>query len=174
MEKLGALVTQARLYEYLVMLPEPWTVERVEVNAEERRVDIWAGHRSGVIWPCPGCDRTGHCRDHAPERLWRHLDCCNFEVYLHARIPRLVCPEHGVRQALIPWADPDSRFTRLFERFALELLDTCTVTGTAALLSLTWDEAHGIQHRAAKRHAERGGGGSGERRLGARKVECLQ
>jgi transposase len=173
MEKLGALVTDARLYEYLVMLPDPWTVKRVAVNAEERRVDIWAGHRSGVIWPCPGCDRTGPCRDHAPERFWRHMDCCNFEAYLHARIPRVACLQHGVRQVFVPWADPDSRFTRPFERFALQFLDTCTVSGTAGLLALTWDEARGIQQRAAKRHAGGERSRSFDRRLDARKVECV-
>lgn len=173
MEKLDALMMDTRPYGYLVTLPEPWAVERVAVNAEERRVDIWAGHRSGVSWACPACGHTGPCRDHAPERFWRHRDCCSFEAYLHARIPRVACPKHGVRQVLVPWADQDSRFTRLFERFALELLDTCTVSGTAGLLALTWDEARGIQQRAAKRHAGQERGRSRDRRLDARKVECV-
>lgn len=173
METMSVIENVAGVYDHMTALAEPWTVERVAVNAEERRVDIWVGHRSGALWSCPGCDRTGPCRDHAPERIWRHLDCCTFEVYLHARIPRVACPSHGVRQALVPWADPDSRFTRLFERFALELLDTCTVSGTAALLALTWDEARGIQQRSVKRYAGGERGRSYDRRLAARKAEYV-
>jgi transposase len=138
------------VYRQVAPLSDPWAVDRVAVDPMERRVEIWAGHPSGVTWACPECDHTGPCRDHAPERFWRHLDCAGFEVYLHARIPRVTCPRHGVRQIHIPWADPDSRFTRQFEHCALELLATCTVSGTAALLALTWDEARGIQQRAAR------------------------
>ena len=34
--------------------------------------------------------------DHAEERTWRHLDSCQFQKYLHARIPCVACGEHGV------------------------------------------------------------------------------
>lgn len=144
-----------QLFELLAGMSAPWAIDRVETNQEERCIDIWAAHPTGVIWRCPECAHTGPCRDHAAERLWRHLDCCNFEVYLHARIPRVACPKHGVRQVLVPWADPDSRFTRRFERFAFELLQTCTVTGCAVILGLTWDEARGIQQRIGRRRMER-------------------
>jgi hypothetical protein len=30
----------------------------------------------------------------------------------------MACPEHGVVQVAIPWAEPHGRFTMLFERFA--------------------------------------------------------
>jgi len=146
-----------QIFELLAGLSAPWTIDRTVVNADERCIDMWAAHPTGVIWRCPECAHTGPCRDHAAERLWRHLDCCNFEVYLHARIPRVACPRHGVRQVHVPWADPDSRFTRRFERFAFELLQTCTVTGCAVILGLTWDEARGIQQRLARRRIERKG-----------------
>ncbi len=166
-------MNEAGLFQYLVRLPEPWTVQRVAVNPAERRIDIWAGHQAGVIWPCPECVRTGACRDHAAERVWRHLDCCRFEVYLRARIPRVACPKHGVRQILIPWADPDSHFTRFFERFTVELLETCSVSGTAAVLDLTWDEARGIQQRAVKRQADGNKARSRDQGLTAQKIKCV-
>jgi transposase len=139
------------LYRLYAGLPEPWTVDRIMVDEMERRVDIWASHPNGVLWTCPGCGHAGPSRDHAAERTWRHLDCCQFETHLHARIPRVACPQHGVRQVLVPWAEPDSRFTRLFEKWAIELLQTCPVSGTAAILAITWDEARGIRHRALRR-----------------------
>ena len=139
------------LYRHLLGLLEPWTVDRVELNIAERRVDVWATHPAGVMWRCPECDYTGPSRDHAEERTWRHLDSCHFQTYLHARIPRVTCPTHKVRQVRVPWAEPDARFTRLFERLAIDVLLHCDVSGAAAILGLSWDEAWGIQARAVKR-----------------------
>jgi transposase len=139
----------------LLGLQEPWSVERVELNLEDRRLDVWATHTMGVTWTCPECALASPTRDHAAERLWRHLDSCQFETYIHARIPRVACREHGVRQIHVPWAEPDSRFTKQFERLAVGILAECKVSGTAAVLGLTWDEAQGMRERAARRREAR-------------------
>jgi transposase len=143
------------LYQNLLGLSDPWTVDRVEINPEDRRVEIWAGHAGGVGWSCPECSTVSPTRDHAAERAWRHLDSCQFETYLHARIPRVACPVHGVRQVHVPWADPDSRFTRQFERLAVGILAECRISGTAAILGLSWDEAQGMQERAVRKSEAR-------------------
>lgn len=44
------------------------------------------------------------------ERTWRHLDTCQFQTLLTARLPRVDCPEHGVSQVAAPWAEPRGRF----------------------------------------------------------------
>jgi transposase len=36
--------------------------------------------------------------------VWRHLDTCQYQTLLHARVPRVGCPTHGVRQVRVPWA----------------------------------------------------------------------
>jgi transposase len=154
-------VKDTQLFELLAGLSPPWVIDRIAIHKEDRCIDIWAAHPTGVSWRCPECTYAGPCRDHAAERSWRHLDCFNFQVHLHARIPRVACSKHGVRQVLVPWADPDSRFTRRFERFAFELLQTCTVTGCSVILGLTWDEARGIQQRLERRRAEKKGARSG-------------
>jgi hypothetical protein len=143
------------LYRHLLGLSDPWTVDRVEFNPEDRRVDIWAGHAGGIAWTCPECSTASPTRDHAAERAWRHLDSCQFETYLHARIPRVACPVHGVRQVHVPWADPDSRFTKQFERLAVGILAECRISGAAAILGLSWDEAQGMQERAMRRSEAR-------------------
>lgn len=142
------------LFARFLELERPWTLMRVEINPSDRRIDVWIGHATGVRWECPACTHRGRVRDHAPERVWRHLDCSQFETFLHARIPRVSCPRHGARQVRVPWAHPDSRLTRLFERRALVLIMTgCTTTGAAMILGLTWDEARGIRERAERRGA---------------------
>lgn len=145
------------LYRHLLGLLEPWTVDRVELNIPDRRVDVWATHPAGLAWPCPDCDYTGPIRDHAAERTWRHLDSCQFQTFLHARIPRVACPTHKIRQVRVPWAEPESRFTRLFERLAIDVLLECDVSGAAKILGLTWDEAWGIEARAVRRGQARKG-----------------
>src|SRR4051812_16626735 len=129
------------LYRHLLGLETPWTVARVELSATDQRVDVWAEHRAGVRWPCPDCGLELAIYDHSAERTWRHLDSCQFLTYLHAAVPRVQCPTHGVRQVGVPWAEARSRFTLLFERLAIDVLQETDVAGAARLLRLSWDEA---------------------------------
>jgi transposase len=99
------------LYRHLLGLCEPWTVGRVELDMARQQVDVYVGHESGTRFACPECGLELSVYDHAVERTWRHLDSCQFLTYLHASPPRVSCPEHGVRQARLPWAEAGSRFT---------------------------------------------------------------
>ena len=139
------------LYWYLLGLKSPWTVGRVSLDIKKRRVDVWAEHPEGSSWPCPECLKGLAVYDHAEERTWRHLDSCQCQTYLHARIPRVECPEHGVRQVKIPWAEPKSRFTLLFERLAIDMLGECGVSGAAGILGISWDEGWNLMERAVAR-----------------------
>jgi len=143
------------LYEYLLGLQSPWRVDRVALDIKKQRVDVWAEHGDGVTWKCPQCTRMLGVFDHSEERVWRHLDSCHCQTHLHARPPRVECPEHGVRQVDVPWAEPKSRFTILFERLAIDLLLECGVSGAAKILGISWDEAWGIMKRAVVRGRRR-------------------
>lgn len=139
------------LYQYLLGLKSPWSVSRVGLDVERQRVDVWAEHEENAVWVCPECQKESTLYDHAEERLWRHLDSCQFKTFLHARIPRVKCMEHGVLQVLVPWAEPKSRFTALFERLAIDVLRECDVTGATRILKISWDEAWNIMERAVER-----------------------
>ena len=95
---------------------------------------MWVEHPKRTRFSCPQCGLELSVYDHAGMREWRHLDSCQFLTYLHAKAPRVKCPEHGVVQASLPWAEPMSRFTTLFERLALDVLKECDVTGAGRLL----------------------------------------
>jgi transposase len=92
------------------------------------------------------------CRDHADERVWRHLDPCQYQTFLHARVPRVDCPTHGVRQVRVPWAEARSRFTMLMERLLIDLIVQCsTITGACRIARISWDEAWRVMERAVAR-----------------------
>ena len=56
-----------------------------------------------------------------------------------------------MRQARVPWAEPKSRFTLMFERFAIDVLLETDVLGATRLLRISWDQAHHIMERAVER-----------------------
>jgi transposase len=68
------------------------------------------------------CKKSVPLYDEREERVWRHLDSCEYQTYLHCRMSRSNCSEHGIKTMEIPWSSAQSRFTILFERFAIELL----------------------------------------------------
>lgn len=139
------------LYYHLLGLVSPWTVGQVELSVEKLRVDVKVEHPRGIGWQCPQCAYEGPLYDHSEGRTWRHLDSCQFLTYLHAQVPRIKCPTHGVLQVSVPWAEPRSRFTLLFERLCVEILQQSTVEGTAKILHLSWKEAMHLMERAVAR-----------------------
>ena len=139
------------LYQHLLGLREPWTVARVDLDVPTQRVDVWVEHPKGVPWPCPECGTLATLHDHAAERVWRHLDSCQFQTLLHAEPPRVNCPEHGVRQVRLCWAEPHARFTMLFEAFAIRVLQETSIEAARKILAISWDEAWYLMQRAVAR-----------------------
>jgi len=123
-------------YRQVLGIESPWTVDRVGLDLERQRVDVFSVHQEGVSWACPECGRPLATYDHAPERVWRHLDTCQLKTFLHARVPRVDCPDHGVKQVRVPWAEPHSQFTVLFERLAIDLLLMSTTQGARKMLRI--------------------------------------
>jgi transposase len=137
------------LYATILGLTPPWKVVAVDVDVKGEQVTVKVDPGPGPF-PCPECHTpaSGYDRN---RRRWRHLDTCQLQTWIEAEIPRVQCPAHGVKQITVPWAEPGTRFTMLFERFAIDLLQECSVSGAAALLRISWDEAWGIKGRAVAR-----------------------
>lgn len=142
-------------YRLLLGLDEAWQVDSVNLQLAEQRVEIHLEHRGGPLM-CPDCGETCPQADLAPERTWRHLDTMQFTTELRARVPRSQCSKCGIKTTSVPWAGKHSRFTLLFEAFAVEVLQACSnVKRAAQLLRLNWETAHAIMARAVERGLER-------------------
>jgi transposase len=152
------------LYATILGIAPPWEVTRVELDDTTKAVHVWLEARSGTTFACPECQTISPLHDHV-ERSWRHLDTCQYETRLHARVPRVDCAEHGVKTVPVPWATAHSRFTMLFERLAIAWLKEATPAAVARRLGLTWEEANGIVERAVRRGLARRTSVAG-RRLG--------
>lgn len=140
-----------QLYQQILGLSAPWRVARVELNLKQGEVHVHLDHDPQATWQCPECGKDCPLHDHAAERVWRHLDTCQYQTLLHAAVPRTACPEHGARVVRVAWAEPHGRFTALFERLVIDWLHSASQSAVAQHMGLSWDEVHGIMDRAVAR-----------------------
>lgn len=138
------------LYQTLLGLRKPWTVEGVEVKASEKQVLVKVCYEEGTLWG----DESGKrlpVHDHVARR-WRHLDTCGFTTVIECDVPRLKNEDGSVWTVPVPWAGKGGRYTLMFESFAIAvLLAARAITAAAELLELGWDAVHGIMQRAVER-----------------------
>jgi transposase len=138
-------------YGQLLGLAGPWRVRKVGLDTAANRVDIWVEEVAGTKWNCPECGKEAPLYDHAEERVWRHLNTCQCQTFVHARLPRTKCADHGVRQVLAPWAGPGSQFTTACESWLIDTLQECDITGVSRLTGASWDESWGVMAKAVAR-----------------------
>lgn len=142
-------------YRMLLGLDQAWLVESVDLSTESKRVVIALEHGGGRL-TCPECGDSCTRADTGQERTWRHLDTMQFETVLKARVPRCNCTKCGVKTVEVPWAGKHSRFTLMFEAFAIRVVQACSSLKQAAeLLRLDWDTVQGIMNRAVERGLQR-------------------
>ena len=125
---------------------EPWTVKAVEVDTAKETIRIEMEVRRDRPWACPACHRAMHVHEWT-RRTWRHLDTQQFQTWIEADVPTVRCSEHGAQTVQVPWAEPYARFTMLFERMAIALLQAMSMEQVRLRLGISWDEADGIKAR---------------------------
>ena len=71
---------------------------------------------------CSHCGSQEVMTQGGPDRLFRTVPIGSKPVWIQLQVPRVVCFDCGlVRQVKVGFADPMKRYTRSFERYALEL-----------------------------------------------------
>ena len=122
------------LFQAALGLSAPWRVVESSFEADQRRLELRIDFERGARFACPECDLAGCEVYDTAEKRWRHLDVFQHQAYLVARVPRVRCPEHGVRQVALPWARPGSGFTLLFEALVMALVAEMPVAAVAELV----------------------------------------
>ena len=142
-------------YGLLLGLGDEWRVENVMLSLGAKRVDIYLEYNVKSA-QCPICGKLFGIHDQQEEREWRHLDTMQFETRIHAKTPRVICAEHGVRVIELPWATKYSRFTLMFEAFAIDVLKASkSIKHAQELLRINWKQAQAIMKSGVERGLSR-------------------
>lgn len=107
----------------------PWKVTSIEFSPEDG-LKIAIDFPSGASFCCPVCGQQAPIHD-TEQKKWRHLNFFQYKTMLTARVPRTRCPQCGTRQVPVPWANPRSGFTLLFESVVLSLARVMPVNSVA-------------------------------------------
>ena len=148
------------LYATLLGLTPPWEVASVSVSiaSAERplgEIAVAVRWRTSAPLTCPECGQQGPRYDRRSRR-WRHLNTMQWKTFITAEVPRVNCPTCGVKQVRVAWAEDGSRFTELFEAFAIQVLQAVRSKVQAqSLTDLSWDQVDRIMERAVTRGLDR-------------------
>jgi transposase len=100
---------------------------------------------------CSGCSCRVRKVYDGRTRFWRHLDLAGMRLRLRYRLRRVDCPRCGVRVEVIPWAEPDSWFTRDFEEHTAYLAQTTDKTTVVKMMRVAWNTVGEIARRVVDR-----------------------
>ena len=142
-------------YSQLLGAQVPWEISKVDLDMSAHRVDVEIEY-TGVTGACPECGANCPRHDDRKPRSWRHLDTMQFATCLHCSVPRVRCQAHGARTVKVPWVGKNSRFTLLFEGFAVRGLQAARgIEEARKRLGLNWHQVNAIKARAVQRGLSR-------------------
>lgn len=124
-----------QLFTQALGLASPWRVDDLDFNPTEGAIHFHLCYDSkrGVCPVCGMSDQPIHDRS---ERTWQHLSFFQYRAFLHADVPRIACQCGKTTQIEVPWANPRSGFTLMFEAYALTLAQHLPVAEVARMLGV--------------------------------------
>jgi len=140
-----------QLFNLILNLGDDWKVARVNANIKIEEVDVFIEY-IGKEGEDPDTCELCPIYDHAPSRRWRHLDTLQYKTFINCSVPRIQTPSGKVKTIKVPWADGYERHTYLFERLAIDVLQsTKNQTKTAELLRCGFNVINRIIHNSVER-----------------------
>lgn len=127
---------QNELFAIGLGLATPWKVVRSgleDIGSQAKVLYVDIDFEEGSRFSCPSCGQSCAVYDSEVKR-WRHMNFWQHATFLSARVPRVECPEHKVRQVEVPWARPESGFTLMFEALIMALVREMPVAAVGALV----------------------------------------
>jgi len=138
------------LYTQILGIQTPWEVSDIELDIKAGEVKVYVQQKPGTKQKCPKCGVSCAGYDKR-RRQWRHLDTCQLKTLLVADLPRVQCAEHGVVSVHVPWSEPGSGFTALYEALVIDWLKEASIQAVSRQLSMSWNAIDGIMQRAVRR-----------------------
>lgn len=147
-------MNEREFYQQVLGLSKPWKVKAVRMELKQRQIVVEVECEE-QIWGNPISGARAHVHEWNLRR-WRHLDTCQFETLIEARVPRLRYEDGSTEEVTVPWAERYSRLSKLMESFVIQVVESChTVKEAAGLVGLGVDQVDGVMRRAVKRGLER-------------------
>jgi len=122
------------LFSRALGLEEPWQVIEIEFSEADQEINIYLDFPRGSRFRCPKCGSEDVPAYDTNEKRWRHLNFFQHKAYLHCPVPRVDCPDCGIKSVELPWVRPGSGFTLLFEALIMALAREMTVKALSRLI----------------------------------------
>ena len=128
-------------------------IESVKIVADADSIDRIRIAARPSRWhedDCPICHRRCPRYDSKCKtpRIWRGMDWEGHIVEVEYKPHRIVCPDHGVHVADVPWAYPGSRFTKNFDLTVGWLAVSLSRSAVAEYMRIDWETVGRCVHRA--------------------------
>ena len=142
----GPLVAiYTRMYQDVLGLQKPWHIADIKIEPHDKTEVILVDFDKGARFDCPKCGTT-QCKTHDshPERK-RHLDFHGFHCCIHARVPRIKCPNcKSVVTVDVPWGRRYSGFTYEYEMMVLSFASAMAISKVGNLINENFDRVFRI------------------------------
>jgi transposase len=144
------------MFAQSIGLKEPWEIEKAEFSEGDRSVHIDVKARKTAKYPCPECGEMQPRHDNEEERIWQHGDVVFFPCYVHCRRPRVKCGRcKKIHVVTPPWARERSRYTLLFEAYAMLLAEKLPLEQARKFLRISHTSlTHIVSYWVKKRIAQ--------------------
>jgi transposase len=168
---------EKQTFAQMLGITAPWKISAVETDHDQLTLTIRVEVEAGTTWIEDGVCRPIHGYE---ERQWKHLCAFQYQTTIVARVPRIRVPLERAQEGrddddepddqdddsgspnlkksfrtqlvTVPWADARVGYSRLFECFAITLLQNAkNLLAAAKLLQISRDLAESILERAVAR-----------------------
>lgn len=134
----------ADLYAQILGLQTPWYVSGVLLDGSDSNVTVQVAAQSAQ-WHCPRCGNA------KPEIRQAYLPLAPSGHDAVSRSTRVRCDKHGVLLVDVPWAEPGSGYTAMFESAVIDWLPRTDSQSVAQMLGLSWGVVDRIMQLAVAR-----------------------